>query len=59
LLPAFQRLLDEAPPGNDSGADPGSGTETLIAFLQRLAQAMTSADASGSVVAGALLDVTV
>jgi hypothetical protein len=59
LLPAFQRLLDGAPPGNDSGADPGTATETLIAFLQRLAQAMTSADASGSVVAGALLDVTV
>ena len=59
LLPAFQRLLDGAPPANDSGAGSGSGTETLIAFLQRLAQAMTSAGASGSAVAGALLDVTV
>ena len=59
LLPAFQRLLDGKAPGNDSGADSGSGTETLIAFLQRLAQAMTSAGAGGSAVAGALLDVTV
>jgi hypothetical protein len=59
LLPAFQRLLDGAPSGDDSREDSGSSAETLIAFLQRLAQAMTSAGASGSAVAGALLDVTV
>ena len=58
LLSAFQQLLAVAHPSAESGGDAAEGTATLVAFLQRLSEAMNSAAGSGSPVPGTLLDVT-
>ena len=54
LLAAFQQLLAS----RDPAADGGDGSDALIAFLQRMSQALAGDAASEPPAAGTLLDVT-
>ena len=54
LLAAFQQLLASRHPAADSG----DGSDALIAFLQRMSQALAGDAASEPPAAGTLLDVT-
>ena len=57
LLTAFQQLLAVRHPAVSGGAS-ADGIDTLVAFLQRMAQSLGGQAASGSSVPGTLLDVT-